>query len=171
MLPTELSRILANGAAGHDLITFDGELSGTIELSIGHLAITSDMTIEGPGSGTITIDANGTAGTNRRAFSVSGDVTTIISGLTLTGGYAYNGGAVYAYTDSDVTLTDLVVTGNESTYAGGGVFSGYVRLHNTIVAGNTATSSFPDVRGYYDSGSSNNLIGIESRGQLRTSDT
>ena len=64
-------------------IDFDSSVT-TIVLTTGELSITKDVTINGPGAGSLTIDGNGIS----RVFRITG-VTASISGLTLT-----NGGAV-----------------------------------------------------------------------------
>jgi hypothetical protein len=73
----------------------------------------------------------------------AGQVTAIISGLTLTGGYAANGGAVYAYTDSDLTLSDVTITGNHATGSGWGIDAIYgdsLVAENCPISGNSVVS-------------------------------
>ena len=132
---------LAGQNAGHDLITFADGLSGTIALVSDHLLIDSDLTIEGPGADVITIHAGGDSTTNRRAFYISGDITAMISGFTLTGGYETYGGAVYAATDSTVTLSDLVVIDNDAVYYGGGIYTAYAEsltIENCTITENSS---------------------------------
>ncbi len=86
-----------SNAGGDNSIWFDSSLDGgTISLSLGEMAITDSVGIEGLGSG-ITIDAGGQS----RIFNVDdGQISTGIDasdvnivGLTLTGGSADDGGA------------------------------------------------------------------------------
>ncbi len=79
-----------------------------------------------------------------------------ISGNTATDRF----GGLYANSGSTTTLTNCTVSGNSSAEYGGGlaVVSGTMNLGNTIVAGNTATGSDPDVYGTVAS-KGHNLIG------------
>ena len=75
----------ANSTGGADTIVFQSGLSGTITLTGGQLAIDDDVTITGPGSGSLTVDADGAS----RAFLLYlylGSFEVNISGLTITGG-------------------------------------------------------------------------------------
>ncbi len=59
---------LANALPGAATISFDPKLDGsTITLSLGELAITDSVTIQGPGSTKLTINAGG----NSRIFDVN----------------------------------------------------------------------------------------------------
>ena len=88
----------ANANPGTDTISFASNLDGgTISLSLGELAITDSVTIEGPGAANLTINGN----QQSRIFDVNdgNDATNInveIDGLTLTGGSADYGGAIYS---------------------------------------------------------------------------
>ncbi len=98
------------------------------------------------------------------------DTTAIISGFTLTGGYADIGGAIQSHTDSDLTLSDVTITGNHATSVGGGIYMAYadsLTIENCTVTGNSAVSyggglaAFSD-RGYvYDTTISSNTVGDE----------
>ncbi len=103
----------ANGAA--DIINFDGSVTS---INIGtELAISSDITINGSG---VTVD---NTGTGRVFFINAGSV--IISGLTITGGTATDGGGLYVSGSlADVTLQGgAQVTGNNATTWGSGIFA------------------------------------------------
>jgi hypothetical protein len=69
------------GAAAGDVLDLSG-LSGSIVLSSGELVITKDLTITGPGAGSLSIDGDSTS----RVFSIDSGNTLTISGLTITGG-------------------------------------------------------------------------------------
>ena len=124
----------------HDTITFAPTVTGTITLTSGQIAATGSITIEGPGSDELTIDAGGES----RVFSFStayyGGDEVVVSGLTLTGGagretsgslYSGHGGAVYlAWVDAE--LSDVVVTDSHGRHGGG-------------IAGRTANVVLSDV--------------------------
>ena len=127
-------------AGGDNTISFDQSLDGgTISLSLGELPITDSVGIEGLGSN-ITIDAGGQS----RIFNVDdGDSSSLsnvdIVGLTLTGGNADDGGAIYSI--EYLALGFANVTGNTASDKGGGVYAltpGMTVLQNCTVSGNTA---------------------------------
>lgn len=90
----------ANHYSGSQQITFDSSFTSngpqTLLLTQGQLpTITDDVRIEGPNPGLLTIDAND----HSRIFQVHDgtaltEINVFITGLTLTGGTALNGGAV-----------------------------------------------------------------------------
>ena len=124
------------GAAEGDVITFDSGLAGqTIALGGTELAITRGVTVSASGIGGIVIDAGGQS----RVFSVTGSGTPVLlSGLTLTGGNNFSGGAVY--NDGVLTLTGCTVTSNRSDYLCGGVYNygGTLTMTGCIVSENSA---------------------------------
>jgi len=73
-----------------DRITFAPELAGgTIVLGGDELGVSDDLQIEGLGAEVLTIDAAGLS----RVFRVDSDVEAVLSGMTITGGWADTGGA------------------------------------------------------------------------------
>jgi hypothetical protein len=150
-----------------DTVTFDPSLKGTITLTSGELKLGRDVTIEGPGSGNLSISGNHAS----RVFEILSGADVAISGLTVTDGVAnapgsgvnlVGGGGIFVGQDATVTLTDSVVTGNigNSTGAtaaapglvagtGGGIFNaGSLTLTDDVISGNTAnTGSAVDVSG------------------------
>ncbi len=121
---------------GPDLISFDSDLAGgTIDLTLGELDITDDVTIVGLGADQLTIDGGG----NSRVFDIGLNTRANISGLTITGGSADNGAGIRTAGNTNVTLAAMVVTGNVATQDGGGVhaFSNLTIVDSTI-SGNTA---------------------------------
>ena len=88
--------VQANSNGGDQTITFDSTVfatSQTISLTGSQLElsdITGNETIIGPAAG-LTVDGGGLS----RVFQVDTGVTASISGLTISGGSASNGGAVF----------------------------------------------------------------------------
>ena len=111
----------ANNNAGADIIVFDASAAGTITLTTGDLDIFDDVTITGLGAADSIISGNN----NSRIFSMydEGARTISISGLTLTDGSSTTGGALYSK-GIDLTLSGVVITGNEASNRGGGVYFG-----------------------------------------------
>jgi hypothetical protein len=139
----------ANALAGADVIEFAGRLKGTIGLTSGELAITDDLTIDGPGARKLTISGNDAS----RIFNISGSDTDVaISELTIAdgraagsealGGGMLNTGALV--TIIDVNFTDNHATGEQSpvAFAGGGaianVFGGVLTVSGGTFDGNSA---------------------------------
>ncbi|MEK6234310.1 MAG: CSLREA domain-containing protein, partial [Planctomycetales bacterium] len=136
---------LGQTGSGADQITFDPSLfsGGPQNLLLGgaELAITSALTITGPGASTLTIDAQD----NSRIFNIddgnAGQVAVGISGLTLTGGGNVTlglGGAIH--NSENLTLSTLTVSDN-SAGGGGGIYnSGRLTITDSTISGNTANS-------------------------------
>jgi hypothetical protein len=138
----------ANGSAGPDTVSFNPGVTGEIRL-LSPLAITDDVTVNGPGAGVLSIsgDSNNNdlpdfatsnvALGDTRIFEISdpslpGQPTqkVTISGLTLKEGVsdsfsgtlqAEPGGAIYS-SGTELHLNDDTLTGNRSTEEGGAVY-------------------------------------------------
>ena len=127
--------------------TINFNVTGTIDLSLGHLSINKNLTINGPGADQLTIDALG----NSRVLSVSGNSTASIRGLTVTGGNALQGGGIRVSPGTTTTLTDMVIRGNTATStfdAGGGIWNqGTLTLDSSTVSDNSAVG---DGRGLWN---------------------
>ncbi|MEX2316830.1 MAG: choice-of-anchor Q domain-containing protein [Pirellulales bacterium] len=152
-------------ATPFEVINFDPSLTAggpaTLNLTLGELRITKDVTINGPGADLLTIDASGNDldvtpiqnGDGSRVFNVNdgggSNLDVKINSLTLTGGDApLDGGAIRNF--ENLTTTGLVVSGNSSQRDGGGIFSsGSLTLINSTVSGNNATR---DGGGVFSSG-------------------
>src|SRR3954469_12323159 len=122
---------------GSDDIVFASGLSGTINVgstATDGLYAETAMNIKGPGAGQITLRGSGSidyvvyTGSNGALYGgAAGDPVTI-SGLTITGGNAANnvsytlGGGIYNK-DLALTVSDAVITGNQATDGGGGIYS------------------------------------------------
>lgn len=150
----------ANANPGADVITFASNVTGTITLTTGSLVINDDLNIQGPGASVLTIDGNaqvarpasptnygfygsdivindgGGGGQGKPAAPLAASSVTI-SGLTLTGGSAANGGAINAY-NTQLNVNNCVVTGNYASQSGGGI---YISSYYSYYSGNSATSA------------------------------
>jgi len=133
-----------------DVINFSLTYPATISLTSGSLLIGSSITITGPGSSSLKIDATNNSG-KERVFTIAVGRTVTISGLTVTGGRGGgtsggsttgNGGGIY--NSGTLSLSDVIVSGNSvrnSGIGGGGIFnagSSTLTLTNCTVSGNTA---------------------------------
>ncbi|MCP4046737.1 MAG: hypothetical protein GY732_12215, partial [Gammaproteobacteria bacterium] len=131
-----------NGTLGPtDTITFNNTLSGStialtqaLDLVIDNSNV--DLTIDGLGQDSLTIDGGG----NSRVFYIS-FATVSINSLTISGGSTSgNGGGIYARSSSSVSLANSTVSNNSASY-GGGIFawSSSVSLANSTVSNNSAS--------------------------------
>ncbi|QEG36894.1 choice-of-anchor Q domain-containing protein [Bythopirellula goksoeyrii] len=152
--------LLANVNPGADNITLDASLSGgTINLSLGMLTLSDDVTLTGLGADQLTIDAGGSS----RVMLVAGTTTANISGLTLTGGQSDRGGGLRNTATATTTLSDVVITGNTATAtavdAGGGIWNtGHLTITGSTISGNTASAASGDGGGIFTGNPNSNLI-------------
>jgi CSLREA domain-containing protein len=135
--------IAANASPGADIITLP---AGTYVLTIpgapedmaatGDLDILDDLTINGAGAATTIVDG----GALDRVFQVFDGVTAVLNGITIRNGSGVlQGGGVWS-TGNNLTLNGCVVTGNQSTGEGGGVYASTVTLTNTTISNNKTGS-------------------------------
>jgi hypothetical protein len=118
---------------------------------LGALLIDHPLTIQGPGSNLMVIDASGNDmtplnpdGLGSRVFTVVHNpifsaISVSISGLTLAGGdVTGEGGGIY--NEENLTVSGCAVLGNTATSFGGGVFSekGTLSLADSTLTGNVA---------------------------------
>jgi hypothetical protein len=154
----------SNALAGADIITLP---AGTYTITIaevndnlnanGDFDITTDITINGAGSGTTFVEANATPGVAiGRVFHIRGaaaanTIVATLDGMTIRNGrYATNtfgaGIRIDTGTNHNVTLNNVVVSGNLNASSGGGVsISGAttptVTISNSSITGNGAGSA------------------------------
>ena len=135
---------LAEQNPGTDTIVFDdalfngGSTPGTILLGGTELTVNNDVTITGPGTGLLTIDANDQS----RVFYVTGAEATL-SGMTVTGGSTSAlGGGIYVESYSDLTINNLSVTDNATTNFGGGIYTlnSTLEINSSSISENEATN-------------------------------
>lgn len=122
--------------------TTSQQLSGTITLASALPIISTPMTIVGPGSAQLTIDAAASTVAQRRVLEVNGSVAVSISGLTLRGGVADEAGGLRLNGNSVVTATDLTIRNNRALVTGGGGIgirgASTLTLTNSLVTDNQA---------------------------------
>lgn len=130
-------------ASDGDTLNLTALACSTITLTTGSIVVDVDnLTIQGPGAGALTIDANA----NDVAFDFVGYGAFEIADATVTNGqyFDYCGGAIWSYY-GDVVLTDAVVSNSSVDgygYLGGaGVcnYFGDVVVTNSTLTGNTVT--------------------------------
>jgi hypothetical protein len=147
----------ANAIAGPDAITLS--VTGTIKLNGELPDLASEITITGPGATLLKVD-----GTNHaHVFKVSASGVVSISGLTVSGGYAWldDGGGIW--NAGQLTLVACAVSGNVANggtwggASGGGIYNaGTLTVRDSTVSGNKVDSAVYIVAG----------AGIYNAGQL-----
>ena len=138
----------ANNAPGSDSINFQAGLTGTILLTGGHLLISSDITINGPGARTLSVSGNNSS----RVFVVFGsNAVANISGLNITNGNAQpilfgatligDGGGILNTAGGTLNLTEVHVSGNSAVSLGGGIATRAILPLLTTTTTNIARSA------------------------------
>jgi predicted outer membrane repeat protein len=104
------------GASAGDTIAFD--VTGTITLTSGEIAINQPLTFSGPGATSLAISGNDAS----RIFNITGNAAVTISGLAFTHGSSpsgtFGGGAIHS--DGPLTLDDDAFEANHANGGGGG---------------------------------------------------
>ncbi|QYO65963.1 right-handed parallel beta-helix repeat-containing protein [Leptolyngbya sp. 7M] len=131
----------ANALAGNDVITFDPSVA-LIQIN-GQIAISSNLSIVGPGPNLLTIQNTAPLATTSRIFNITNFVVGI-HGVTLAGGIVTgNGGAIQ--NTGTLTITSCVIRNNSangSTGIGGGIRStNTLRLYNSVLHDNSSAAS------------------------------
>ena len=117
--PGTLRKAIADALPGE---TIGFSINGPIILTNGELLINKNLTISGPGSGSLTIQrSTASRTTDFRIFNIQSGIVTI-SGLTVSNGRADVGAGIN--NETTTTLRDCVILGNTATNRGGGVYNG-----------------------------------------------
>jgi CSLREA domain-containing protein len=121
---------VAGSSTGSDTIDLTG-LTGVITLTSVLPNISSNATINGPGSGVLTIQRGGPMPFT--VFTISSSAIATISGLTIQGG-APNSSNEAINNSGTLSLTDCVVSGFGSGLANTGQFT--LTISNSVISGN-----------------------------------
>ncbi len=136
-----LREAIASAIPG-DTINF--VVTGTITLTTGELLISKDLTISGPGAGSLAVSGNNAS----RVFHIFTSKTVTISGMTIQNGNiptGQGGGGISNWgtlTLNNVVVKNNTVNGTTSSDIGGGILNEgdgrKLTLNNSTVRGNTA---------------------------------
>jgi hypothetical protein len=126
----------ANTDRGADTIIFSNPFTTpqSITLTGGQLTLTDTVrtTITGPGANLLSVSGNNAS----RVFYIN-QGSASLSGLTITGGNADDGGGL-DNNGGTLKLTDATVSGNSATFGGGGLFTGgYWNSDNSFTPGSS----------------------------------
>jgi CSLREA domain-containing protein len=140
----------ANASNQADTIVFSGLFNSpqTITLTGGTLQLmdTAKTTITAPGANLLTVDGSG--GLSGSDFEVTKGAVAALSGLTITGGSAVDAGGGVFNEDGQLTMSNVVVRGNQAgsndgSPVGGGLATwdgGTTTLSHCTISGNTVSS-------------------------------
>ena len=140
----------ANALPGPDAVTLQAE---KYKVRAGEIAITSDVTITGPGADGCIVRGNRTT----RIFYVDSSANVALSGVGIERGRAEHGGAIL--NDGFLQLTQAAVRHNHASQLdgglGGGIYNnGILELTNVTLDSNRATGHFGGFGGsLYNNGS------------------
>lgn len=129
---------LATATGGNQTISFDGSLSGTINLNGSQLEIndsSNTLTINGA-----SLNLTVSAGTSSQVLTVDSGSTVAIENLTLSDGSAgIAGGAIVNH--GTLALTSSTVSNSTTTTQGGGIFNdGTLTLNHSTITGNNGST-------------------------------
>src|SRR5271166_4292933 len=138
-----------SGAHG-DTIKFAHSVRGTILLTSALPALSTDMVISGPGPSALRVARSGASQTPAfRIFTVGRGAVIKITGLTITGGSAADGGGIG--NAGSLSLVNTTISGNsavgpplssEATLGGGIENSGTLSVTDSTFSGNSASGGF-----------------------------
>jgi len=161
-----------------DTVTFAPNVTNTITLTSGEIAISKRTFIVGPTARALTVSGNNSS----RVFHVSGGSSfvqslTIANGLAGLGGgilmdfgnlelnscqvvsnavgFFGSGGGIYVRSNAVLTVNDCSITHNLASYGGGGigqVENAFVVIHSSTIASNRTTYVFDGIFGGYGGG-------------------
>ncbi len=149
--PGSLRQALADANDG-DTINF--AVTGTIGLTSGELLVENSVTISGPGSENLAVDANATS----RVMHIAPGKVVTISDLTITNGYAgsqpvLDGAGIYN-DHATLSLGNCTINNNFAARNGGGVYNAgaaTMMLNGCVINGNMTGN---------DGGGINNVAGL-----------
>jgi CSLREA domain-containing protein len=161
--PGDCSLREAIGAANSNVGADDVPVpAGTYLLTLGRLVVSDDVTITGAGQESTIIDGNWSDG----VFEIQASVLAEISGFTIQKGFHSAGGGIH--NQGDLTLTNSTVSGNDEGICN---HDGRVAtLTNTIVAGNSANCSGPDITSLGYNLADDTSCGFSATGDLVVAD-
>ncbi len=133
----------SNAALSSDRILFKSSLSGQITLTSGEMNVSDGVEIVGPGAGKLAVSGND-ASQILQIYPPGTGFEVTISGLKLTHGTGFDGGAIYN-ANATLTISKSVISDNTAAYGGGvgnGAFGGPsppLTIIDSTIAGNEAT--------------------------------
>jgi hypothetical protein len=128
------SKILTDSLHPHTIHLLEGTYSPSGNGEFFPINIVDHISLSGESRDEVILDAEGQSG----VLIIDNNKSTKINGLTITGGFADNGGGIYCNNSSPV-LHDLMILNNRAK-SGGGVYCNYSspELKNVIISNDSA---------------------------------
>lgn len=125
-----------------DTIRFADWMNGAVISLDTELEISQDLTIVGDIDGDFKADITLSGRGANRIFSIEDSGTDVLlGGLTLTSGFAANGGAINTQNGTTLKLVHSTVTNSSATHAGGGIWvGGQLTVANSTIDHNAAAN-------------------------------
>jgi CSLREA domain-containing protein len=147
----EQANVTHESGVGNDTISFALESPAVINLTLGELVITSNLTIFGTDARNLTVQRSTAAETAKfRVFRISGPagIAVSISSMTVANGNVSNGGSdagfdfigggISVYPNNALDLTDVTVRNNAANFGGGIANAGSLSIKRSTIRNNTA---------------------------------
>lgn len=129
----ETADVVTVPAGEYALAVANGGVQTEDEAATGDLDLTGEISINGAGASSTTVNASGID----RAFDARPEASASISGLTVTGGSAQRGGGLL--NEGRLTLEEVAVSGNDADFGGAADnFGGVLTLRRSSVSSNAA---------------------------------
>ena len=126
-------------------ISFGEAARGKIHLTGGPIAIDKNLTIAGPGADALTLRSAVGSGHQNNVVLVEVGVTAVISGLTVSDGFADFGGGIL--NSGNLTVRNVVLSNNRGIYTGGAIENrGTLTLDRSLVTGNGRPEAYANDR-------------------------
>jgi CSLREA domain-containing protein len=147
----EQANVTYESGVGNDAIFFALESPAVINLTLGELSITSNLTIFGTDARNLTVQRSAAGETARfRIFRISGPAATAVSISSLTvangnvanggsdAGFDFIGGGISVYPNNSLDLTDVTIRNNAANFGGGIANAGALSIKRSTISNNTA---------------------------------
>ena len=129
----------ANVAPDADVIAFQSSLfqygAGQITLAGYELRISEAVTIDGPGSGLLTVNGDNSVRPFHVKKTSSTPIDVDIDGLTISQGYSGGDGGGIFVEDEHVTVTGVVLSSNHAVGSGGGIAVATTEIYTSLFVG------------------------------------
>ncbi|MDQ3800673.1 MAG: hypothetical protein M3384_14595 [Acidobacteriota bacterium] len=158
----------ANSAPNQDAIIFNLPGIAVIDLSLGELAINSNLYIIGPGARRLFIQRSHIADADFRVFHIGQNAGTGINlrGFSISNGRAALGGGLYIESGNTVNLTDLAINGHSAGAGGAIANAGTLNMTRSSVSGNAALTTLGN-----QSSLGGGLINLDANSKATISDS
>jgi hypothetical protein len=126
---------------------------GSVPTTVHPITTTNSVIFNGPGAGALTVSGNGlfqvfdvqNGSATFQNFTVANGFVDATGGCSCDLGY---GGGIYAYANVNLTLTNMVITGNSAAKGGGGVLAaGPLTVTGSTFSNNTSPASAGGIAG------------------------